>query len=876
MTETYEAQKEALAGQDLAERSKEEGIPVDARFLQTLKNSTDAKDKALYASLMQHYDLVNGDQGYELVVKPSPELDSQLDRYEAAYLQRRAQMVVGVKPYEATITPEKTTLKFSSSIVPMVLEGSGDKWVINGQESLTFPNSEVALAAVRILSTALNQLGRGELGIPDSDNPFYSDMGVIYFSDDYLDTRVIQNNGGLAVGQLTACTNYLNKVYRDRKASASESKEKTQLMLTKELLDGGFTGTGIFPVGGDRIEGTWENGKPKDVVIVNKDNPELTVKVSFDKDGKGLAIYDSGNTWQGTWHPESYGFQWDKVDASNALVIKELETFASKKSLPKAYEAATLAASLKGKQVGTSVNLAPSLPTQSGYSLSASVQYDGRVQVILSGNPSAASTDKGRWKLYMQAVEYSLGSEAELNGRDLNATTRQQLGGTRVIEFGERRVEGALDGFITKNSLPKATTLLAKAQEFSTAETAKGDYNFEVYQNYQVTVAQRGKETLIYLSGKPDPDKTDRALWDQYRELVKASFSSFAGYSVKDDEGISSNGISAIRIPANSVAPAADVPTPAAPVPETTVVATSDGMEESSEREGSPIHNEMEFLSSLRGDGWKRLAQLSDNGDSGRVTVNIPNDKTNPDYLYSRIHHFLGKDEAVKELSKPENYAVTINGKAAEWKATDKYKEGTWVDPSTGKRVLVEGGTTTIEWKKKEAPAVADAPSPEPVPVAAPVLVAESEKVITDQEAIDSLVKEDGALRTEYLELKARDEALQQQSKVNRLAATFAPKKEAARLAKVQQDLAQLGSDYLDFQARLADVSPKVQGDAQAKSFLDSIQPYTDQRIAVLVPTEPAQPVMVDSEEAPAPTEPAPAPQPGEMAGENQGTKSVG
>lgn len=118
------------------------------------------------------------------------------------------------------------------------------------------------------------------------------------------------------------------------------------------------------------------------------------------------------------------------------------------------------------------------------------------------------------------------------------------------------------------------------------------------------------------------------------------------------------------------------------------------------------IKNESDFVYSMHENGWKRLATLDDKGDSGSIIVNIPSDKTNPDYLYSRIHHFIGKDESLKELPDPENYTVTINGQAAKWKATDYYKDGTWVNPDTDKRILVESGRTTIEWKKEETPQV--------------------------------------------------------------------------------------------------------------------------------------------------------------------------
>ncbi len=327
---------------------------------------------------------------------------------------------------------------------------------------------------------------------------------------------------------------------------------------------------------------------------------------------------------------------------------------------------------------------------------------------------------------------------------------------------------------------------------------------------------------------------------------------------------------------------------------DSTTVDTGSGKVEAAPSKVEPtISNEVEFLSSLRGDGWKRLATLQDSGDSGKVTVNIPSDKTSPDYLYSRIHHFVGKDESVKELKAPEKYMVTINGREAEWKATDDYKEGTWVDPTTDKRVLVEGGTTTIEWKKKEAPAVAkieptaDELARKEAEEAKKLAdaQAESERVaLAKKEAIDSIVNQDGALRQEYLALQARDTVLQSKATPNRLAATFAPKREAARLQTVKADQVKLATDYATFQAKVEAVKPLVRDDALALAFVETVEPNTMARIAALAPdlVRPGSAVVDGTERVDSPVEPTPPTPPSDgagspevMAGDNSSTEGI-
>lgn len=820
-----DAKKDALIGQDIETRLKAEGTTVSAVFIQTLKNSPDARDKALYASLVQNYTLVEGESGnIELRVKESETLNKQLDQYEAAYLQKLAQLHTWMKPDSVTVEGPTKRLVFSASIMPITIETKGKGWTINGEPTLTFGDVERALQATLVLSNALKKIGLGELRDPENlEKAFYSSENAVLFDAN----NALNPSLGIVSSEAyaSALATYLSKIYRRRYMPVESTElqpEKTA--LTAELLDGGFTGTGTFA----KYTGSWENGRPRKVTMAVENGSPLDL--SFDENGNTIVFYN-GNAWITAWNPTNHMIgDWVEAKPDNPAVLKMMEGFLTSKNLEGPAAVLTALRSLKGNPQGSSANLAPKLSSQSGYSLSATVQYDGRIQVILSGNPSASSQEKALWKVYTNAIENSLKGENPV-ARDLNGTTRQKMGGSRVIEFGERRVEGALKGFIEKNSLPSVSALQLKAQEFAASETAKGDYSFTVYGNYHVSIAQRGKETLVYLSGTPDPDQTDRALWDQYREQVKAGFNTFPGYTFKDEEGLASHGITSIRIPANSTAPAAAEPAPAAPAAtpagDAPRVASNGATPRAETAPSAPsIGSEAEFISSLRGEGWKRLTTLQDNGDSGKILVNIPTDKTSPDYLYSRVHHFLGKDEAVKELRNPENYDVTINGQKAEWRATDKYKDGTWVNPNTGNRVLVEGGRTTIEWKKKAAPSVAAA---EPART-----VAEAPKALTPEE-IESTVAE---LRTEYANLKARDEALQQEKKPNQLAIIFAPKKEAARLAAVDQKIALLGSDYLDYQSKLAKLEPQLKSDAVAMAFVESVKIFADERIAVLVPTE--------------------------------------
>jgi hypothetical protein len=120
----------------------------------------------------------------------------------------------------------------------------------------------------------------------------------------------------------------------------------------------------------------------------------------------------------------------------------------------------------------------------------------------------------------------------------------------------------------------------------------------------------------------------------------------------------------------------------------------------------------------MHNEGWKNyVTENSGDKAAGKIVVKLPTDKTDPDYLYSRIHHFLGKYESIVKLTIFQNFRF-INGKLVEWRATPEYKDGTWVNPKTGRRVPVIN-ETSFEWGPK--PVVEAAPVP---PVVAEATVA--------------------------------------------------------------------------------------------------------------------------------------------------------
>jgi hypothetical protein len=355
------------------------------------------------------------------------------------------------------------------------------------------------------------------------------------------------------------------------------------------------------------------------------------------------------------------------------------------------------------------------------------------------------------------------------------------------------------------------------------------------------------------------PDDTDKGVLDGYEVSIRRLCAGI--FMIKDS-------IDARR--AAEAAPAS----PEAPAPS---VATTEPPAEAGpkapEKPQSP-HNEAEFLSSMRGDGWKRLAKLEESGDGGKVTVNIPNDKSSPDYLYSRIQHFLGKDEAVKEMPDPENYEVTVNGQRVEWKATDQYRDGTWVavdGPRAGKRVLVDVGTTTIEWKKKVAQ-VAEVEPPLPVELP-PVAEVEPPVAFLSYDELRPMVVQlkNDATYLKGLPAKRADLVAKKENPL-----TLRKRYYSQEIAKVDADIATFTGQVEDLTKILND---QVANPAYALALEDGLNPYTDAALALLSLPKPTASASAIADARAVLTNPPPAPvesAPEVMAGENSASGNVG
>lgn len=216
------------------------------------------------------------------------------------------------------------------------------------------------------------------------------------------------------------------------------------------------------------------------------------------------------------------------------------------------------------------------------------------------------------------------------------------------------------------------------------------------------------------------------------------------------ESGVASAGSTAIPS-APVAAPTAPAEAPVAAAPATAVAASI---------EAAPtINSEAEFLASIQGEKYNRLANLTEDDTTGSITITIPK-KHSPDYLYSRIHHFLGKGGAVKNLANPENYTVNINGQEAEWKTTSAYPGGTWVATGTNNRILVKEGNTKIEWTKKVETAT---PSVVAAAVEATVSTDVPEVIVTN---LDSEALKIEKLNAEAKDLVAKDIGIMDDQKV--------------------------------------------------------------------------------------------------------------
>jgi hypothetical protein len=116
MSTPLEGQHEDLVSKALEARTEAAGLKVSAKFLDTLKYSSNPKDKALFANLLSFYELISDTGGYEVALKPGSNLDAQLNAYEEAFIKKEVAQQIGLVPYKVEITPQETRISFATSV----------------------------------------------------------------------------------------------------------------------------------------------------------------------------------------------------------------------------------------------------------------------------------------------------------------------------------------------------------------------------------------------------------------------------------------------------------------------------------------------------------------------------------------------------------------------------------------------------------------------------------------------------------------------------------------------------------------------------------------------------------------------------------------
>ena len=499
-----------------------------------------------------------------------------------------------------------------------------------------------------------------------------------------------------------------------------------------------------------------------------------------------------------------------------------------------------------------------------------------------------------------------------LDSREITAQEQTEFDSVRAdFERNERDASAYTNDFLAyyKDNFPsdyeQLTALLAEQVSSDELETAMidldstlGQYEYENadWSTYEVPVTGTEGELIIKIdetkgriaelkqvyASQDDSEKLD-AINSKERELLAAvkRYNEAVAEQATKDIGIEADEIALICMEVldswnqDFVKPvgAPSPETPASGVVATAPPATPEPAPREQEAPQGP-RNEAEFLSSMRSDGWKRLANLEESEDNGKVTVNIPNDRSSPDYIYSRIHQFLGKDEAVKEMKDPENYEVTVNGQRVEWKATDQYKDGTWVavdGPRAGKRVLVDVGTTTIEWKKKVAQ-VAEVEPPLPVELP-PVAEVEPPVAFLSYDELRPMVVQlkNDATYLKGLPAKRADLVAKKENPL-----TLRKRYYSQEIAKVDADIATFTGQVEDLTKILND---QVANPAYALALEDGLNPYTDAALALLSLPKPTASASAIADARAVLTNPPPAPvesAPEVMAGENSASGNVG